>query len=303
MNQLRATSYDASIDLVDFSGEVSYLFDRACYITHPDGRMTMVVSSDTGELPSGICADIPVGFKFGDIVMPGARVAVRGGVLRFEGANLSIELRFARPRVSPPRGAFAGRSWEATEAAWNEAWAAAMILITSSSHNSDDLFRQFSAVIDEYSKSRESLSFAIHAKQFLGRGPGLTPAGDDYIVGYMAGAWLIGSIEDDDPHQELATWITMSLEQTGDVSKNFLRGATRGVFPERLVSLCTTIVSSADFGAVGDAVRRMAAFGQSSGLCMALGLLCALISLSERVDHRDWAINQETHNPNAGVSI
>ena len=66
--------------------------------------MTLIIAAETGDLPGGICVDIPADLKFTDVVTPGARAAARGGVLRFEGADLSIELRFAHPRISPPRG-------------------------------------------------------------------------------------------------------------------------------------------------------------------------------------------------------
>lgn len=302
MNQLRATSYDASINLDRLSGEVRYVFDRACYLAHPDGQMTLIIAAETGDLPGGICIDIPEEFKFSEMVIPGALVAARGGVLRFEGADLSIELRFAHPRISPPRGAFAGRGWEATETAWNEAWAAVMLHVAASPHGSDRLFQNFSQLVDEFTESRDPWVVVDRAKRFLGRGPGLTPAGDDFIVGYLAGAWLVGLNDDDDTHDALAAWINRSLDQTSDVSKNFLSGATRGVFPERLVSLCAVIVGAADFGAVGNAIRHMAAFGQSSGLSMALGLLCALISRSERIDRPVWEIDQTIHTSIAGVA-
>lgn len=95
--------------------------------------------------------------------------------------------------------------------------------------------------------------------QLAGRGPGLTPAGDDILCGYVAGIFLFH-----DRREEASEIALRSAARTTRLSATLLRHAAVGELPEPAHA----------FLADGDP-RPLAAFGHSSGLCLLLGLTLA----------------------------
>ena len=91
-----------------------------------------------------------------------------------------------------------------------------------------------------------------------GKGPGLTPAGDDILCGYVAGLFLFHD------RREAAEIALGAAVRTTRLSATLLRHAAVGELPEPAHA----------FLANGDA-RPLAAFGHSSGLCLRLGLMLA----------------------------
>ncbi|MGH7776155.1 MAG: DUF2877 domain-containing protein [Candidatus Dormibacterales bacterium] len=92
-----------------------------------------------------------------------------------------------------------------------------------------------------------------------GRGPGLTPAGDDLLAGYAAGLVLFhGRLSEARAIADAAAPRTTSLSAT------LLRHASRGELPEPAHALLE----------LGD-VRPLLRFGHSSGRAMAAGLAAA----------------------------
>jgi Protein of unknown function (DUF2877) len=95
--------------------------------------------------------------------------------------------------------------------------------------------------------------------QLAGRGPGLTPAGDDILCGYVAGIFLFH-----DRREEAAEIAQRAAALTTRLSATLLRHAAVGELPE----------PAHEYLANGDP-RTLAAFGHSSGLCLRLGLQLA----------------------------
>jgi hypothetical protein len=95
--------------------------------------------------------------------------------------------------------------------------------------------------------------------QLAGRGPGLTPAGDDILCGYVAGIFLFH-----DRREEAAEIALRAAARTSRLSATLLRHAAVGELPEPAHA----------FLANGD-TRPLAAFGHSSGACLRLGLTLA----------------------------
>lgn len=96
-------------------------------------------------------------------------------------------------------------------------------------------------------------------EQLAGRGPGLTPAGDDILCGYVAGLFLFH-----DRRDEAAEIALGAASRTTSLSATLLRHAAVGELPEPAHA----------YLANGDP-RPLAAFGHSSGLCLRLGLMIA----------------------------
>lgn len=95
--------------------------------------------------------------------------------------------------------------------------------------------------------------FIPDAARLLGRGPGLTPAGDDLIMGFLAGRALFGA--DHRPPVDLPVGLTSSLSLT------LFRHATQGEVPEP----AHAFIKRGDLG-------PLRAFGHSSGRWIAVGI-------------------------------
>ena len=97
----------------------------------------------------------------------------------------------------------------------------------------------------------------LHLRHLAGRGEGLTPAGDDILIGYVASLTLIAG------RQRIAATIAESAgRRTTSLSATLLRHAARGEVPEPIHQFLQD----------GDA-RQLLRFGHSSGRCMLIGLL------------------------------
>ncbi len=103
-----------------------------------------------------------------------------------------------------------------------------------------------------------SLEFEAAVSQLAGLGSGLTPAGDDYLVGVMAALWLLQRPEV--PPQIAA----IAVPKTTTLSAAFLQAAGQGYFSEAWHGLVHAL-DSGDRAATGGAVQRIADFGASSG--------------------------------------
>ncbi|HUX38437.1 MAG TPA: DUF2877 domain-containing protein [Rectinemataceae bacterium] len=117
---------------------------------------------------------------------------------------------------------------------------------------------------------------AAAIRLLVGTGPGLTPAGDDFLSGYLASA----AARPDMGFAILAREAEAAASATNELSASLLRQASRGHFPTALIDLAETLVEDSSPAAV-TALRRLCAHGHSSGTDMASGFLFGL-GASER---------------------
>jgi hypothetical protein len=125
----------------------------------------------------------------------------------------------------------------------------------------------------------QSVSQTVEAfRGLVGLGPGLTPAGDDFLCGYLAG---LRSQATGDP--SLARFV-MALETafreapdllaaTNDISAAFLAEAFEGRFGAALVAFAEAALGLT--GELDEAVAVLGALGHSSGTDAAAGFLFA----------------------------
>lgn len=102
----------------------------------------------------------------------------------------------------------------------------------------------------------------------LGRGPGLTPSGDDIVAGFLLGARAFGHPTPGATAavRELAGGATTAL------SAQLLRHAVRG---ECVAQVATVLAALAGRPAPADAIDQLLAVGHTSGAALAAGLLSA----------------------------
>jgi hypothetical protein len=106
-----------------------------------------------------------------------------------------------------------------------------------------------------------------------GRGPGLTPAGDDALLGFLLARRALGAPE---ARRGAACVLAAARTATGEPARSFLRWAARGEAPEP-AALALAALLRADGQALPAAVRRLMAFGRTTGPAILTGLVAALM--------------------------
>jgi hypothetical protein len=113
--------------------------------------------------------------------------------------------------------------------------------------------------------------------RLVGLGPGLTPSGDDVLVGAMLAEQLAGSAFGPGMARGLPTRVLDAANRTGDVSAHLLRLAAHGHFSAPLLGLAAALVHPArDLQA---ALQAVLSVGASSGADASYGLAAALADL------------------------
>jgi hypothetical protein len=106
------------------------------------------------------------------------------------------------------------------------------------------------------------------AAALLGRGPGLTPSGDDVLAGFLLGARAFGRPSDG---VERIVAVQASRATTA-LSAQLLRHAVRGECAGELAAVIGLLTGR---GGAPDVLARLLAVGHTSGAALAQGLLAA----------------------------
>ena len=121
--------------------------------------------------------------------------------------------------------------------------------------------------------------FSRQLSQFIGLGEGLTPSGDDFLVGLLWALW-VGEADRLPGFDTFLYAVQSILHKTNDISAQMLRFAIRKRFTEPLISLAR-VSGPTD---CAEAFKRIAAFGHTSGFDTLCGLLVGL-KTTERIAH------------------
>ena len=102
----------------------------------------------------------------------------------------------------------------------------------------------------------------------LGRGPGLTPAGDDVLAG-----WLLAVHHDTATRDELRPAVAAARHTTTAVSAALLEEAAAGRGVPAALALADALAGHGDPSGLGAALDRLLRVGHTSGAALAHGLL------------------------------
>ncbi len=114
---------------------------------------------------------------------------------------------------------------------------------------------------------------AAAVPDLIGRGPGLTPAGDDLLCGLLAGCVLF-DVAADDVAQAVLDTLASRPRATTSLSRALLHRAVAGEGIPQLSSLAEALCSTSEVR-VAPAWDALCAVGHSSGTALGLGLLAA----------------------------
>ena len=268
-----ALSFGPGVETRCFDGRVHSVFRRLCNVEISGRGMIALARADVANGPRTIRINFGDGFSFSTLDILGRPVACRAGIVRIGGAEFSIDLRPA--------------------AAWTQALPVTDTYSRASARRNFDHLR---AVV-EAAPARRALSawrlitmsaapgyFAplpddpcLRAlARLVGLGPGLTPAGDDFVAGFMLALGMHQRASA--PAARLMTAIGGAIEawaaKTTDISAWMLRDAASGHFTEPVVALGAVLVAAAAGPArLISAANSVLALGDTSGAATILGLL------------------------------
>lgn len=114
------------------------------------------------------------------------------------------------------------------------------------------------------------------ALALAGLGPGLTPAGDDFLVGWLCARWSMadekGEAFLDAAGGAIVAGILAPPPVTNRISAAFVAGAARGRFAAALLAFARSLCEAGESG-IAASIRGLRAIGHGSGLDAASGFL------------------------------
>ncbi len=117
------------------------------------------------------------------------------------------------------------------------------------------------------------------ARLVSGRGPGLTPAGDDVLAGVL----MVAHIEFGGISGGVASAIEdVARDSTNTIARAFLRSALQGRSVEPAHDFVRAL-GTADEASTNNAATALRRIGASSGIALAYGICLALTTLPERI--------------------
>jgi hypothetical protein len=271
-------------------GRIDAVFQRACNIALADGGMITLLAQNCANIPHGVrltCSPrfdrlfrrgMPVrlsrdhiGFDDGAVVVllgqtPTWTPALRPGMFDWRGGGAevvrSVE-RLLRQRVADTRSDLLAATLDFDRGATPLAACAAEIVPRLSrclrAADADEALRSLARII--------------------GLGPGLTPAGDDFIVGWLAGVTIAARSHTQLGFLDAVCARLHALRQaTTPVSWQHLDDARALTFSERLSDLAVAIAAGVPDDDLIAHIEAQLAVGATSGADAVAGLIVALLA-------------------------
>jgi hypothetical protein len=271
--RFRVTRIGHRVPSIDFEGRVHSVFEHACNIALGAELLTIGTAA-TGDGPTllrlagGVQDDLRECFTEGEFA------ACRGGWLR-------------TPRVDADLMQ-ATRWWPAPTKPLLPAARIQAHLADARTRLALQRLSRPSVLVGAGAPALTALGSAVQAldvdaarcaaEHLVGWGEGLTPAGDDALIGLLAGldALLHAGTRRRAFRDALGARIGRLSARTTPIAAHGLRLAADGHFNAPLLAVRDALLTEADEGRVAAALRRALSIGASSGADMLSGLLLAL---------------------------
>jgi len=267
-------SVDSVGYLVDRHGDgrVHSAFRNACNVVFGDVIAT-VVTAGAGDGPTLLRLEYSSTVDLRAHFHPGERCVLECGLARFRHTIVDwSQARTWRAPVARPRLDDAHIRGNVALARSSEAICRAQrpsIIAT--------LAQPVVRELEEAARHCDAAAAMPHLARLIGWGEGLTPAGDDFIVGWLAGLRaLAGSAMRRAAFIErIGDRIRAGLDATTTLSAHMLRLASGGHFVDHLHALRAELLGAPSASSLLDALDRALAVGASSGADTVSGLLSA----------------------------
>jgi hypothetical protein len=283
-----------------FEAVVHSVFQSAANfrLTKSGKLLTLVISSEA-DLPQGIRLDTPTDSLFTGLQV-GEPATCQNGILRIESLPLTVDLSQARVWKCDLPALKTDLTNPATESAWRAIWQA----LNQRQENAgadivaNDLLGQGKTLRASVpQKASEAVQALLQATQqfdltassatreLIGLGSGLTPAGDDLLVGYLAGLWCVtdGKPECREFVSALGRKVVRLSRRTNDISRAYLYHAARGQVSSRLAALAEAISRGESGEPLLSIAEDAMRLGHTSGMDAVTGLLVGLAAWNEPI--------------------
>ncbi len=294
MISLDAISVGYAVPNRDFNTTVHSVFHQAANLqTRKRSRLFTLVTAECADLPQGIRLQTPAGFSFERVLYSGERIFYRSGILVDEHEHLSIDLRHAKLwKYKLPEMDTAEITPQST-AAWKSVWQALdeRQALTGAEIRVSELFRTdltertaltgiMGAHIRSLVEATRSLDSSVgdSIAGLIGLGTGLTPSGDDFLVGFMTGLRCMTLKREERLTflSKLGKTIVCMSHKTNDISGTYLYHATLGQVSSKLAALVEEITRGEDFDRLLQVAEAAMEAGHTSGMDTVSGILIGL---------------------------
>lgn len=293
LRRLPALSIGSRALVHSVTGSVHSVYRQACNVELNDGALVTLLGREPGHLPHGIRCVLPEPEDFQVWLRPGQAVAADESLLRIPEAGMAIDLSSAADWHCGLDGCAIDQDAEASARAMH---AARLVLqqqapqggfaplllrdVVAGSSLEQAMRRRLSEALPALSRAGLSFDCAAAAQalaQLAGLGPGLTPSGDDFIVGYLAAlharcpreARLRSFLEG------LIAPVTRLAAAANAISRQFMLNALAGEFSESLAQVVLAIAGRDQLW-LQETAARLVRVGHSSGADSLVGLLFGL---------------------------
>jgi hypothetical protein len=298
----QAVSIGSSVPRDHFDATVQSVFDSSINLRLDNGEgLVTVLVSEHYDLPQGIRLDVknlplqsrPVGLH----------AACRNGILRFQSSPLIIGLRGAKVWNGRLSAIAIDIQKPSAERAWSIVWQSLnkQQRLKQTDLIADDLFqadtgslltRQLSQPVQQLiaaTKRLDPQTSAEAAAKFIGLGPGVTPSGDDILIGYLAGLWSTAAQNQQrlDFLSNFGGLLSTLTKETNEISRTYLHYAIKGEFSSSTIALVSAI-SDGEEQNILSAAKEAMRVGHSSGMDSVSGLLIGMAAWSANSSFRKW---------------
>jgi hypothetical protein len=287
-----AISIGYAVPRADFDAKVHSVFRSAINLRLTNNILLTLVTSREADLPQGIRVNTPDDFSF-EIFQMNEQVACRDDILRCASSALTIDLRDAESFICDLSALQADMTHQTMATAWRFVWQTLNQRQIESNAEiiAQDLFRSDGpiragvprkageAMRRLFAATRQfDLTAASHLDKLIGLGAGLTPSGDDLLVGCLAGLWCI--VQDKSERMQFVSNLGKAVirlsHQTNDISSAYLYHATQGQVSSRLADLAEAICRGENSDRLLTATESAMQVGHTSGMDAVTGLLVGL---------------------------
>jgi hypothetical protein len=305
--RFNAVSIGGAVPRTNFDCAVQSSFPSAANLhLAQDGVIITLLASGDSDLPQGIRLQTPAVVTL-TALRAGERASCRAGVLRFETFPLTVDLRQARLWVCDLPSLDADLSRPDAACAWETIWealarrqtaskaeiVAGELFSTDKHHLIGQRVGQYIQKIILATRQLDTRGTFDSCKKLIGLGQGLTPSGDDLLVGYLAGLW--SAVRDREERRaflrELGEALRSVATQTNGLSRTYLVLAADGQVSSGITGLIEAICRGWETDRLLDAAEKVMRIGHTSGMDTVTGLLVGLGAWDGEIFDHKGAVN------------
>jgi hypothetical protein len=271
------------------NGRVQAVFEHACNLEMDDGALVTVLARQAGNVAHGIRLPdrLPEDIQLRAVML----IHIDAERLIFETVPLQVML--ATARIWVPELRLGMCDWEDERSLAAATFVRDLLRRDAASSCSEFLANalrshrgptlltaRLSAVLRQLgpaTRGRDCAGASRAVAQLIGLGSGLTPAGDDFIIGWLAALTLTANTRERLQFlHAMRDAISRLRFATTSVSRQHLDDACALMFSERLSDLCVAIAVGAPAPTLASRLSAQLAVGATSGADAAAGLTFGL---------------------------